>query len=632
MNDGAFSRREFLATTAAVAATAVLAARTAHAGADVPAGGAKNVLQPFDYDGVKLLDSQWQKQYQAARDFWLALPDDDILCGYRKAANLPAPGKPLGGWCSANSDIVFGQWLSGMARMHRATGDEPIKAKAVKLMTEWAKTLPADGNSGMNHYAWDKLVCGLIDMAHYAGVQEALPLLERICDYGQAHLNHANMPGTRNRSTGNPAEWYTLAENLFRAYQLTGNEKYKTFAQMWLYTSYWGKFDATNDPADASGVHAYSHVNTWSSCAMTYAVTGDEKYLRMLKNAYDFLQKRQCYSTGGFGPSEFIATSDGGLGRAVETRFDTFETGCGSWAAFKMTRYLIGLTGEARYGDWTERIFYNGIGAALPVTTTGKNFYYSDYRLASAMKTYNWDPWACCSGTYIQAVADFHNIIYYKDATAIYVNLFIPSEVTWKRDGGTVTLRQETNYPADETTTLTMSFDNNKVPAFALKFRVPAWAKNVSVKINGTAANVDCKPGQWATIDRPWATGDKVEIHIPMPLRLQAVDEQHPDRVAVVRGPVALVLEQAYDDPFTFPQTDEELNAWAKPDNGMGPQSSRGVKSPTPIPNAFGLHPPTGSQPTGVRINSLLRPFYTVEEAYPYKIYFDRKAKPVVYW
>ena len=107
---------------------------------------------------------------------------------------------------------------------------------------------------------------------------------------------------------------------------------------------------------------------------MAYAVTGDAKYLQIIKNAYDFLQNTQCYATGGFGPSEFIATSDGGLGRALETRFDTFETGCGSWAAFKLTRYLMSFTGEARYGDWTERIFYNGIGAALPVTQHGQEF------------------------------------------------------------------------------------------------------------------------------------------------------------------------------------------------------------------------------------------------------------------
>ena len=34
----------------------------------------------------------------------------------------------------------------------------------VKLFTEWAKTVKPDGNCGMNHYPYEKLVCGLVDM------------------------------------------------------------------------------------------------------------------------------------------------------------------------------------------------------------------------------------------------------------------------------------------------------------------------------------------------------------------------------------------------------------------------------------------------------------------------------------
>jgi hypothetical protein len=108
---------------------------------------------------------------------------------------------------------------------------------------------------------------------------------------------------------------------------------------------------------------------------------------------------------------------------------------------------------------------------------------------------------------------------------------------------------------------------------------------------------------------------------------MQPVDAEHLDRVAVVRGPVALVLEAAYDDPFIFPANDVELNKWATPDTGTVPGTARGKPSAVKIPGAFGLHPTDGT-----RIHSLLRPFYTVEESYPYRMYFDRKAAPIVYW
>ena len=578
-----------------------------------PAAPAKLKIEAFDYRGVKLLASRWQKQFQAARDFWLGLPEDDILHGFRAAAGLSAPGKPLGGWCARNSNTVFGQWLSGMARMYGATGDAAIRDKAVRLFTEWSKTVKPDGDCGMGHYPFDKLVCGLVDLKVYADVPEAIPMLEKVVAYASKKFSRENVPASPQRGlySGRVSEWYTLAENLYRAFQATGNAKFKDFGDAWLYHAYWNKFADTASPRDAQGVHAYSHVNTFSSAAMAYAVSGDEKFLRIIKNAFDYLQNVQCYVTGGFGPSEFIVAPDGGLGRALDTRQDSFETGCGSWAAFKLTRYLMQFTGEARYGDWTERIFYNGIGAALPVTAEGKNFYYSDYRVDGGLKVYNWEAWTCCSGTYIQAVADYHNIIYYKDALSLYVNLFVPSEVIWTRTDGEVKLTQETNYPEAETSALTLKLQR---PAkFGLKFRVPAWVNDMSIKVNGANASVECKPGAWASMEREWNSGDRVEIKIPLAARMLPVDRQHPNRVAVARGPVAMVLEAAYHDAaFRLPETDGELNQWLVADA---------------TPGFFKVQPTDGS-----RVRSLFRPFYTIEENYPYKIYFDKEKLPLKFW
>ena len=44
-----------------------------------------------------------RQQVEAAREFYLGVSDDDILHGFRSAAGLAAPGKPLGGWCRDDS-------------------------------------------------------------------------------------------------------------------------------------------------------------------------------------------------------------------------------------------------------------------------------------------------------------------------------------------------------------------------------------------------------------------------------------------------------------------------------------------------------------------------------------------------
>ena len=277
--------------------------------------------------------------------------------------------------------------------MYRATGDTGVRDKARYLLTEWGKTVKPDGDCRMRHYPFDKMVCGLVDMRKYAEDTNAVPLLDKTAAWARHTFEHTDMivvPSHNTMYYGRPQEWYTLSENLYRAYQVTGDNSYKSFAEMWLYPQYWNKFAKTAAPADAQGVHAYSHVNTFSGAAMAYEVTQDPNYLTIIKNAYDFLQNTQCYATGGYGPNERFMSSDGSLGRALETRSDTFETLCGSWAAFKLSRYLMRFTGQARYGDWIERLVYNGSGAALPLRAGGRNFYYSDYRTSGGMKVDYW--------------------------------------------------------------------------------------------------------------------------------------------------------------------------------------------------------------------------------------------------
>ncbi|HEY7089853.1 MAG TPA: beta-L-arabinofuranosidase domain-containing protein, partial [Tepidisphaeraceae bacterium] len=153
MSDHTLHRRDFLLAATAAAAAGVLLPRRAEAAAATQstATASRLRIEAMDYRGVRLRDSRWQQQHQAARDFYFGVSDDDILCGYRSAASMAAPGKPLGGWCAQNSNTVLGQWLSGMARMSHATGDTALRDKAITLANEWAKTIGPDGDCRMRH-------------------------------------------------------------------------------------------------------------------------------------------------------------------------------------------------------------------------------------------------------------------------------------------------------------------------------------------------------------------------------------------------------------------------------------------------------------------------------------------------
>lgn len=611
-------RRDFLKTVAATAVVSGLGPRiAADPISSSPASSSidsRYKLLAFNYDGVRLGESRWNDQFQHGRDFYLNVSNDDILQGFRSEAALPSPGQPLGGWCAKDSATVFGQWLSGMARMYRATGDTEMRDKAVYLASEFAKTVGPDGNCRMHHYPYEKLICGLVDMKEYADYPKAMDLADRCTNWAITNLDRTRTPANPHpweMHSGKPLEWYTVSENLYRAYVSSGNPKFKDFADVWLYHDYWNKFADTSSPTNASGVHAYSHVNTFSSAAMAYAVTGDPTYLHIITNAYDFLQNTQCYATGGYGPVERIMPP-GSLGKALEFQPNDFEAPCGSWAGFKLSRYLTQFTGEARYGDWAERLLYNGIGASLQINGHGQHFYYADYRVAGGVKIFSRNPYTCCSGTYIQDVATFHDLIYYKDDSSLYVSLYVPSTVTWKSKYGDVKVTQETKYPEAETSTFTLQMAQKA--AFPLSFRVPGWANDVSLKVNDTPVQVQCTPGTWATINRTWSSGDRVEVRIPLTLRLQAVDEQHPRRVAFVRGPVVLVQDGGVHEPvFKLPDNDADANKYLVPDDEG--------------PGVFRYAPADGK-----KVMAKFRPFYAIGPDYYYRMYFDLDSLPVYLW
>jgi len=584
--------------------------RSTGTGAFGPYARCRIHLEPFDYDGVRLLPGRFREQAALARDVYHGIPNDDLLKGFREAAGRSAPGRHLGGWCRTSSAVIFGQLLSGLCRMGRATADGALLEKAVTLFEGWRETIGSAGDARMRVYDWEKLVCGLVDLGRYADHAAALPVLAETTTWAARTFDRSRRPADdydfQGAAPGGTSEWYTLPENLYRAYLLTGDPGFRDFADVWRYEAYWNAFADSAGPSEVVTLHAYSHVNSLASAAMAHAVTGDARYLRIAVNGHDFVQRTQVYATGGFGPDERLMPADGRLGRSLELYSGHAEIPCGTWAAFKLCRYLLSFTGEARFGDWIETLLYNGIGAALPTEPDGRTYYYGDYRLSGGIKQHYWHPWPCCSGTYWQAVADYPNLIYLRDAAGLAVNLFVPSEVTWSHGGTVVRVRQETGYPEAETTTLAIHAD--RPVRLALRVRVPGWSDGLSVSVNDRPIGAEALPGGWATIEREWRPGERVTVRIPLGLRTLAVDPQHPRRVAVLYGPVVLGQDEACcRRPLAL--SGETLASRLVPE---APGIRFRILDTAPE-----------------RHSRFLQPFYAFPAFWPYWLYFDLDAPPL---
>ena len=131
----------------------------------------------------------------------------------------------------------------------------------------------------------------------------------------------------------------------------------------------------------------------------------------------------------------------------------------------------------------------------------------------------------------------------FHDDDALLVNLFVSSEVSWKRASGAVAIVQDTGYPATDSIRLTIREPGDG--RFALKLRIPAWAKGATLRVNGTIENV--APGQIATVKNRWKTGDTVDLIVPQPLRTLSIDPETPTLAALMRGAIMYVGLNPWD-------------------------------------------------------------------------------------
>jgi DUF1680 family protein len=189
------------------------------------------------------------------------------------------------------------------------------------------------------------------------------------------------------------------------------------------------------------------------------------------------------------------------------------------------------------------------------------------------------DSFWCCTGTGMENHAKYGDSIYFHDQDSIFVNLFIASELLWPEKG--FGLRQETKFPEEGRTTLVVTAA--KPGKMALRIRIPWWVgKGASVMVNSRKIEAFAAPSSYLILKRTWRKGDRIEVVLPMDLRL----ERTPDNVNIASvlygpivlagqlGPVNLPEDKIFGpygpegDPIAVPKLavkDADPSTWIKP-------------------------------------------------------------------
>jgi len=259
-----------------VAATILLLARLGMAESAEQSRRSSEVLQAFSYGDVTLTDGPLGAQAQAAREYFLAIPDDNLLNGFRKRAGLPAPGKPMGGWYDPEDFAgghSFGQLVSALARTYATTGDARFKDKVARLVHGFHESFAPDGFFYSSEkafkrwgcYTYDKNCIGMRDAYTLTGNEEALVVLKEMTDWAVKNLPRRN------------DEWYTLPENLYDCFTLTKDKRYLEMAR---------EYDYSKDYYDAfaNGTNAFTpERHAYRGCSESFCKGFKRRRLRRYK-------------------------------------------------------------------------------------------------------------------------------------------------------------------------------------------------------------------------------------------------------------------------------------------------------------------------------------------------------------
>jgi DUF1680 family protein len=306
--------------------------------------------------------------------------------------------------------------------------------------------------------------------------------------------------------------------------------------------------------------HAVLANYLYAGVADLYAETGEEALLNALEKLWHDVTQKKMYITGATGAlHKSISLSGDKVGEAYGRAYQlpnssAYNETCANIGNGMWNWRMLSLTGEARFADVMELVFYNsGISG---IGLSGKDFYYTnvlrwngeDHELLTNDAPQRWDlprGGICCPPNVVRTVAEMCNYAYSLSDAGLWVHLYGGNHLdTELPDGSEIELSQETDYPWGGDIKIRVQ----KTPGreWSLFLRIPGWATGSSIKVNQKVIDQDLEAGEFCQVKRKWSKGDVVQLHLPMEARLMEANplvEETRNQVAVMRGPLVYCLE-----------------------------------------------------------------------------------------
>lgn len=539
----------------------------------------------FPLGDITLLDGPLKHARDLNVQVLLKYDCDRMLAPYRKEAGLQ-PRKPSYPNWDGLDGHVGGHYLSALA-INAATGNEECRKRMEYMISELQLVLDANnqrpeawchnyiggvpnsakmwtafskGDFGPYFGTWapfyniHKMYAGLRDAWLYCGNEQAKNLFLKFCDWAvdiTRDLNDEQME----KMLGN--EHGGMNEVLADAYAITGEQKYLDCARRFSHRMLLVPLENGKDCLD--NMHANTQIPKVIGYQRIAELAHDVQYHNASEYFWEIVTRQRSLALGGNSRREHFPTKENCIDYIND--IDGPES-CNTYNMLKLTEDLNRVKPNGMYGDFYETAMFNHILSAQHPQHGGYVYFTSarprHYRNYSAPNEAMW----CCVGTGMEDHGKYGQFVWTHDKgvkaedDALYVNLFVASELNWK--DRKMVIRQQTAFPYAETSVVEVAKGKG---TFILKVRKPSWCENFTVKGVGFDADSYEENG-FVCIKRKWKKGDQVKISMPMHAYIKPMINV-PQYVAIMYGPILLGMKTGTEDMRSLIADDSRFGQYA---------------------------------------------------------------------
>lgn len=539
----------------------------------------------FPLGDITLLDGPLKHARDLNVQVLLKYDCDRMLAPYRKEAGLQ-PRKPSYPNWDGLDGHVGGHYLSALA-INAATGNEECRKRMEYMISELQLVLDANnqrpeawchnyiggvpnsakmwtafskGDFGPYFGTWapfyniHKMYAGLRDAWLYCGNEQAKNLFLKFCDWA-VDITHDLSDGQMEKMLGN--EHGGMNEVLADAYAITGEQKYLNCARRFSHKLLLVPMEEGKDCLD--NMHANTQIPKVIGYQRIAELAHDVQYHNASEYFWEIVTRQRSLALGGNSRREHFPTKETCIDYIND--IDGPES-CNTYNMLKLTEDLNRVKPDGMYGDFYETAMFNHILSTQHPQHGGYVYFTSarprHYRNYSAPNEAMW----CCVGTGMEDHGKYGQFVWTHDKgvkaedDALYVNLFVASELNWKERK--MVIRQQTAFPYAETSVVEVAKGKG---TFILKVRKPSWCENFTVKGVGFDA-ASYEENGFVCMKRKWKKGDQVKISMPMHAYIKPMINV-PQYVAIMYGPILLGMKTGTEDMRSLIADDSRFGQYA---------------------------------------------------------------------